>query len=49
MTLYKTTKDILRVQRHCQHSTPDQTYTYLRKHGMLFEGMDTTDFPAIWS
>ncbi|QIP16850.1 hypothetical protein G8759_31515 [Spirosoma aureum] len=49
VTLYKTTKDILRVQRHCRHSTPDQTYTYLRKHGMLFEGMDPTDFPAIWS
>ncbi|WP_461106487.1 hypothetical protein [Spirosoma koreense] len=48
VALYRATKDLLRVQRHCRHSSPDQTYTYLRKHGSVFEGVDLTDFPAIW-
>ncbi|RZM24300.1 MAG: hypothetical protein EOO88_23295 [Pedobacter sp.] len=49
IALYRHTKDLLRVQRHCRHSSPDQTYTYLRKHGELFVGQDLTDFPAVWS
>ena len=48
VALYKQTKDVLRVQKHCRHSSPDQTYTYLRKYGMIFEGVDMTDIPAIW-
>jgi integrase len=48
IALYQHTKDLLRVQRHCRHSTPDQTYTYLRKYGLVFAGQDPTDFPAIW-
>jgi integrase len=48
VALYRATKDILLVQRHCRHSTPDQTYTYLRKAGLVFEGQDMSNFPAIW-
>jgi integrase len=48
VALYRQTKDILRVQKHCRHSSPDQTYTYLRKYGLVFEGVDMTDVPAIW-
>ncbi|WP_185155592.1 tyrosine-type recombinase/integrase [Rudanella paleaurantiibacter] len=48
IVLYRHTKDLLRVQRHCRHSTPDQTYTYLRKYGEVFVGTDLTDFPALW-
>lgn len=48
ITLYQHTKDLLRVQRHCRHSSPDQTFTYLRKHGLVFAGQNPTDFPAIW-
>lgn len=35
-------------QRHCRHSTPDQTYTYLRKAGLVFDGQDMSNFFAIW-
>ncbi|MBO0950704.1 hypothetical protein [Fibrella forsythiae] len=49
IALYRHTKDVLRVQRHCRHSSPDQTYTYLRKHGEVFAGQDLTDFPAVWT
>ena len=48
IVLYKATKDIMLVQRHCRHSTPDQTYTYLRKHGLVFEGQRVTEFPQLW-
>ena len=48
VVLYKATKDIMLVQRHCRHSTPDQTYTYLRKHGLVFEGQRVTEFPQLW-
>jgi site-specific recombinase XerD len=48
IALYEHTRDLVRVQRHCRHSTPDQTYTYLRKYGIVFAGMDLTDFPAVW-
>ncbi|MCK8492876.1 phage integrase SAM-like domain-containing protein [Spirosoma sp. RP8] len=48
VVLYKATKDIMLVQRHCRHSTPDQTYTYLRKQGLVFEGQRVTEFPELW-
>ena len=48
IVLYKATKDIMLVQRHCRHSTPDQTYTYLRKQGLVFEGKRVSEFPELW-
>ncbi|MCC5613363.1 hypothetical protein LC612_43480, partial [Nostoc sp. CHAB 5834] len=48
IVLYRATKDIMLVQRHCRHSTPNQTYTYLRKYGLVFEGQRVVDFPELW-
>ncbi|QHV99638.1 tyrosine-type recombinase/integrase [Spirosoma endbachense] len=48
VVLYRATKDIMFVQRHCRHSTPDQTYTCLRKQGLVFEGQRVTEFPELW-
>lgn len=48
VALYRQSKDILRVQKHCRHSSPDQTYTYLRKYSKVFKGVDLTDVSANW-
>ncbi len=48
VVLYRAVKDIMLVQRHCRHSTPNQTYTYLRKMGLVFEGQRVTEFPELW-